>query len=441
VGRSSRQPADGLIRRASVHGLNHDGRGVARIDDKIVFVDGALPGEEIELEIRRRRRSYDEGRLVSLITASPDRVAQPRCSSFGLCGGCSLQHLDPAVQVEAKQQILLDNLERIGKVSPQLVYAPITGPVWGYRRRARLGVRYVEKKGTVLVGFREKSSSFIADMPACEVLVPQVGQQLLATRELMNGLSCRDRIPQLEVAAGDDAVALVFRNLVPLTAPEQERMSEFARQHGLQVYLQPAGPDSAAPLFPPDPPPLRYHLPEHAVVIEFRPTDFVQINGAVNRQAVNRALELLAPVPDDRVLDLFCGVGNFTLPLARRSGAVTGIEGESALVDRARANAVLNGIENVEFMTADLAEASGFDTTRKWNKVMLDPPRTGAVEMVKLLGRLQPERIVYVSCNPATLARDASLLVHAGYQLAGAGVLDMFPHTNHVESIALFTRS
>jgi 23S rRNA (uracil1939-C5)-methyltransferase len=349
--------------------------------------------------------------------------------------------MDASAQLEAKQRQLLDNLRRIGKTEPAVVLPAVRGAVWGYRRKARLGVRNVPKKGGILVGFRERAKSYIADMTSCEVLVPRIADRLEELRSLISGLSCPDRIPQIEVAAGDNATALVFRHLVDLTKADRDRFAAFAQRHGLQIHLQPRGLESVHPLFPEQPEPLFYRLDHHDLVIHFTPTDFIQVNGEVNAQAVDLALELLDAGPDDHVLDLFCGLGNFSLPLARRAARVHALEGEASLVARARANAADNGIANAEFQVADLASEAGRWAETRYDRIMLDPPRTGCMEVVSRIGRCAAARIVYVSCNPATLARDAEVLVHVhGYRLAAAGVMDMFPHTTHVESIALFER-
>ena len=441
MSRRNRKPLPTESFHAQVDSLAHDGRGVAHVDGKATFIDGVLPGEAVSFVYRARHRRYDEGEMVEVITASPDRVA-PQCPHFGSCGGCSLQHVAPSAQIHLKEEMLLENLRRIGEVMPGKVLPPLTGPYWAYRRRARLGAKYVEKKQAMLVGFRERRSAFLADISHCEVLHPVVGENLLALRELLRGLSVYRHIPQIEVAAGDEAVALVFRHLVPLDEADRAALCAFGERHGFYIYLQAAGPDSVAPLWPKDAR-LHYRLPTYEVDIEFQPTDFTQVNGAMNLLMVEQALGLLQPGSEERVLDLFCGLGNFTLPIARHAAAVVGAEGDPGLVQRARDNAARNAITNAEFHAANLdvpddlwpwAE-TGFD------KILLDPPRTGALEAVRRIGALGASRIVYVSCNPATLARDAAELVHRhGYGLRSAGVMDMFPHTTHVECMALFER-
>lgn len=437
-----RKPLPSATFRATIDTLNHDGRGVARIDGKATFIEGGLPGEEVDFTLVARHKRYDEGVVSEVIRAAPERVT-PHCVHFGLCGGCSLQHLHAEAQISMKQQILLDDLRRIGGVTPEEILPPLTGPHWGYRRRARLGAKYVEKKSAMLVGFREKRSAYLADLSRCEVLHPQVGENLVALRELLRGLDAYQRIPQVEVAAGDQAVGLVFRHLDPLSEHDLTALRAFGEQRGFYIYLQAAGPDSVTPLWPADPR-LSYRLPEFDVELEFRPTDFTQVNGDINGAMIKRALELLDLRGDERVLDLFCGLGNFTLPIARRAAWVTGVEGDAQLVARARDNARRNAIENAEFHAADLGDPLSMWpwAARSFDKILLDPPRTGALEVVRRIAKLGAARIVYVSCNPATFARDAAELVQQhGYRLRKAGVMDMFPHTTHVECIALFEQA
>jgi 23S rRNA (uracil1939-C5)-methyltransferase len=425
-----------------VESLSHDGRGVAHIDGKVVFVEGALPGERVEIRFLRRYRRYDDAEVTAVITPSPERQTPP-CKHFGVCGGCSLQHLPPALQLSSKQHTLSEQLKRIGKVEPRAWLAPLTGPAWGYRRRARLGVRRVVSKGGVLVGFRERRQSHLANLDSCPVLDPVAAGWLPALHELVAGLSCADRIPQIEIAVGDNARALVLRHLVPLTIDDERQLHDFGAHHAVQIYVQAAGPESATALWPVPAEPLYYTLVDGSR-IHFRPTDFIQVNADINNQMIAQALRLLDLQPTDAVLDLFCGLGNFTLPLARRSARVLGVEGEAGLIDGARANAERNGLGNIEFREADLFRTSGPSAWQgfAFNKVLLDPPRVGALEAIKRLQSPLPQKIVYVSCYPATLARDASYLVHVlGYTLGAVGVMDMFPHTNHVESMALFERA
>ena len=438
-----------------VESLDLDGQGVAhRADGKVVFIEGALPGERVQVSVSRRKKQWEQGALSALQRESSQRVAPP-CPHFGLhaqaCGGCKMQHLQPAAQVAAKQRVLEDDLLHLAKVVPQRVLRPLQGPPWGYRQRARLSVRYVAKKATVLVGFHERKSRYVADMTQCAVLPPAVSALLPALRELIGAMAARDRLPQIELAMGDDVCALVLRHLDPLADADRGRLRGFAREHGVQWWLQPAGPDSALPLDP-DGEVLTYRLPEFGLTMPFRPTDFTQVNLGINRVLVSQAVRYLDPAPDDRVIDWFCGLGNFTLALARRATSVLGIEGSAKLVQRARDNAVANGLaERASFVERNLFELTAADLgalppAQRW---LIDPPREGAFALAKAAAELAqpgaawraPSRIVYVSCNPATLARDAGLLVHqAGYVCSAAGVVDMFPHTAHVESIAVFDR-
>jgi 23S rRNA (uracil1939-C5)-methyltransferase len=422
--------------------LTHEGRGLAHFDGKAVFVDGALPGERVRFRYTRMQRRYDEGVTVEVLRASPERVA-PRCPHFGVCGGCSLQHLESGAQVRVKQETLADCFARIGKVQPERWLAPLTAEPWGYRRKARLGVKHVEKKGRTLVGFRERGSSFLADLSRCEVLHPAVGDRLGVLAETVDRLSIRDQVPQIEVAIGEGPCVLVFRVMAPPSAADLGVLQGLADAHGFHVYLQEGGPESVRPL-PGQGIDLHYELPRHQVRIGFEPTDFTQVNLELNRLMVDQALELLAPQPDESVLDLFCGLGNFSLPLARRAREVLGVEADAALVARAAENARANGIANARFATADLyGELDGQPWTReRFTKALLDPPRSGALQVLDWLPRLGVERVLYVSCYPTTLARDADRLVNGlGYRLRAAGVMDMFPHTAHLESMALFERS
>jgi 23S rRNA (uracil1939-C5)-methyltransferase len=368
----------------------------------------------------------------------------PRCVHFGVCGGCLLQHMEASAQVAAKQRILEDNLRRIGKVAPQQMLAPIQGPTWGYRHRARMSVRLVQKKGGVLVGFHERKSSFIADMHRCEILPPRMSALIDPLRELIGQLSIRERMPQIEIALGEQVDALVLRILEPLTEQDEVKLRDFADAHRIQWWLQPKGPETVFPFYPLEAPRLSYSLPEFAIEMPFSPTEFTQVNPGINRVLVRRALGMLDPQPGESIADLFCGLGNFSLPIARRGAHVVGVEGSAALVARAAANAAYNGLtERTRFESANLFAASeaSLAALGRFDKMLIDPPRDGAIEVVKALGAETPWRIVYVSCSPATLARDASVLVHdKGYTLKSAGVVNMFPHTGHVESIALFER-
>jgi 23S rRNA (uracil1939-C5)-methyltransferase len=427
---------------ARIEDLSHDGRGVTTHEDKKVFVHGALPGELVMVKVTDRKRSFDEGETVSVLEPSPDRI-EPRCPHFGQCGGCSLQHLDPVKQIQAKQNTLVQNLERIGKVKPETVWDPLTGPQWGYRRKARLSVRYVHKKERVLVGFRERYGRFVADMQTCFVLDERIASQLGGLSELIYSMEAKRTIAQIEVACGDDDCALVFRNLEPLSEGDLEKLRSFAKETGLAVLLQPSGPASIHCLEPASVN-LTFCIPEYDLQLAFGPSDFIQVNTEMNRLMIHRVLELLEPVEGDRILDLFCGLGNFTLPLAKAAGAVVGIEGDAELVRRASENARKNGVANAIFHAADLNEDPGSAPWLKqgYDKVLVDPPRSGAEFILPHVAASGAKRVVYVSCHPASLARDAGILVREhGFRLLGAGVMDMFPHTGHVESIALFERN
>lgn len=427
--------------RAHIESLSHDARGVSHIDGKAVFIDGALPHEEILFTYRTQRKRFDEGEVSEVLQASAARVAA-RCNHFKTCGGCSLQHMASDAQIQAKQQILFEALQHIGRVQPHELLEPLRSPVWGYRHKARLGAKYVIKKEKMLIGFRERRSALLADIERCEVLHPTVGTRLPELRKLLMSLQGYNQIPQIEVAVGDNAAALIFRHLADLAAEDLAKLRAFGQAYDFQIYLQSAGPASVTLLYP-EQATLSYHLPRYSVELFFLPTDFTQINPDINRQMIDRVIEILDPQPHERVLDLFCGLGNFTLPLARRAGRVVGVEGDERLVQRARQNALHNAIENSEFHAADLTQdtAKMGWTQQGFDKILLDPPRTGALEIIKLIAGLGARHIVYVSCNPATLARDAHELVHThGYRLVKAGVMDMFPHTTHVESIASFER-
>jgi 23S rRNA (uracil1939-C5)-methyltransferase len=427
---------------AEVTSLSHDGRGVARVEGKIVFIDNALPGERVRYRPGKRRRAYDTGALVDVLTPSPQRVTA-KCRYFGICGGCTLQHLDPQAQLDIKQDQLIENLEKIGKTTPDTVLPPLRGPSWGYRRKARLGVRFVPKKGGILVGFRERRKSFVTPLQHCEVLDPRISILLPSLSEAIAGLSCRERIPQIEVAVGDNAMALVFRHLDPLTEQDLNGLSRWGEVHRVQVFLQPGDLDSVYPLSPQKPEPLYYSLGDYEIDIEFSPTDFIQVNRAINHALVTEVVNLLEPSAADHVLDLFCGLGNFTLPIARCGAEVTGCEGNPVLIAKANHNAERNNCSNARFTCVDLDNEQSGDVLvqQRYNKVLLDPPRTGAIQVAKKLPQAALERIVYVSCNPATLARDTEVIVNVhGFRLTAAGVVDMFPHTQHVESIAMYDR-
>jgi 23S rRNA (uracil1939-C5)-methyltransferase len=421
-----------------IDSLDAEGRGVARnADGKVVFVEGALPGEEVDFQVLRKKSSFEIGRLTKVLGGSSSRQT-PRCPHFGVCGGCSLQHTDSRTQMAAKQRWLEENLARIGKLEPETMLPIVYGEDWHYRRRARLGARYVPKKGGAMVGFREKRSSYITDMRECHVLPAEISDLILPLRSLVEALSIRARLPQIEVAVGDQDAVLVIRHLDPLAANDEALIRAFADTHEISIWLQPGGPETAQP-FHPAQSELYYDLPEFGLRLAFRPTDFTQVNHGVNRILVARAVRLLDPQPGERVADLFCGLGNFSLALARRGAAVVGFESSRELIERARSNAALNAL-TVQFEQADLF-TRGIAPFGPFEKLLIDPPREGAVEIIKTLREDWPRRIVYVSCDPATLARDAGVLAHAkGFRLAAAGVVNMFPHTAHVESIALFER-
>lgn len=429
---------------AVIESLDHEGRGVCHVEGKAVFVDGALPGECVEYSVYRRKPSYERAQVSRIIRASAQRVT-PRCAYFGTCGGCSMQHFDAIAQAATKQRVLEDALAHVGKLRAEMIYPPVYGPSWAYRDRARIGVRLVPKKGGVLVGFHERRSSYIADMLSCEVLPRHVSNLLPRLRRLVESLSIPDRLPQIEIAVGDAATVLVFRHLLELDAADLTRLRRFSDEHGVQVWLQPKGPETAHRLHPDDAPPLSYTIPEFDLRMYFHPTDFTQVNVHINRLLIRRAMHLLAPAKGERIADLFCGLGNFSLPIARSGADVVGVEGSEGLVERARSNARANRlVERSRFLAANLFEATedSLAALGPLDKVLIDPPREGAIAVVKALGNEPPGRIVYVSCNPATLARDAAVLVHEkGYRLRGAGIANMFPQTSHVESIALFERA
>jgi len=435
-----------VILRLEIESLDLDANGVARNDGKVVFVRGALTGEAVTARVVRRKPKYDVAEVDTIERASPQRVV-PRCPNFGICGGCSMQHVEPRAQVSLKQRVLEDTLWHIGKVRAETMLAPIVGPAYGYRYRARLSVRHVPKKGGVLVGFHERGSSYVADMRECHVLPPAASALLVPLRELVGALSIRDRMPQVELAHGETHIELVLRVLQSPTDADLSLLRQFSERHGVALWLQPSGPDSIEYLCGPagDQSTLHYALPEFGVVMPFRPTDFTQVNHAINATLVSRALSLLDAQADERVADLFCGLGNFTLPLATQAAEVLGIEGSKTLVERACANALANGLElKASFRAANLFQITPqvWQSLGAFDRLLIDPPREGAHALVQALiapGSIRPRRIVYVSCNPATLARDAAILIHeGGLVLRTAGVINMFPHTSHVESIAVF---
>lgn len=435
----------------TIESLDQEGRGIGRADGKVIFVEGGLAGERVSYASRRKKPSYEIAEVVEVLRESSSRVT-PRCPHFGVCGGCSMQHLDVTTQVAVKQRVLEDSLWHVGRLHAETMLSPIHGPAWRYRFRARLSVRYVEKKGGVLVGFHEKRSSFVADMRECHVLPEHVSAMLVPLRGLVASLSIARRLPQIELAIGEASsgeleTVLVLRILESLSRDDEQKLAAFAGEHHVDFWLQPKGPDSIRPLAADSPSELHYWLPEFDVRLTFRPTDFTQVNPAINRVLVGRALRLLDIEPDDRVADLFCGLGNFSLPIARLARQVVGIEGSNAMTARAGSNAQAHGLESkTTFVAANLFEvdAAFFEKLGPFDKMLIDPPREGAIAVVNALveaGERAPRRIVYISCNPSTLARDAAVLVHeGGYVLREAGIVNMFPQTSHVESIAVFIR-
>lgn len=440
-----RKPLPTDLITATIEGLTHDGRGITRLDGKTIFIRGALPEEKIAFQYTALHGSYDEGVAVEIYQPNTVR-AIPLCPYVNTCGGCSLQHMNADEQLRLKQNVLIEQLRHFGgELSPQTWLAPMKSDAWGYRRKARFSVRYVAKKESVLVGFREKNGRYVADINDCVVLDPSLAKLIPLLRELIAKLDCKEHIPQVEVALGDDVqIAMVIRHLTPLTDNDKALFEQFAKAHSIDCYLQPQGISSIVKFYPADKDErLHYTLSDFNVTLRFHPIDFVQVNAGVNRQLVTKVIELLDLTPQCEVLDLFCGLGNFTIPMATRCANVVGVEGDAGMVDRGYENAAFNNINNVSFYACDLTtEITGQPwATKAYNKVLIDPPRSGAAALMPWLVKLKPQRIVYVSCNPATLARDAGLLMASGvYRFAAAGVLDMFTHTSHVESIAVFDR-
>ena len=425
---------------ATIESLSPEGRGVARIDGKTTFISGALPGEEVRFIYENIRSKFSEGHVHEVLKASDDRV-EAKCLHAHICGGCSLQHMNADAQIKHKESILLGHFKHLAKIQPDEVLKPLTGPLWGYRKKARLGVRYVRKKGRVLVGFREKGTSYLAELEQCEVLHPSVGLQLMDLSRLIGDLNCYESIAQIEVAVDDTHCALIFRNLIEVNEQDRNKLIEFAKQNNIELYLQPKGPNTVTLLYP-DVADLSYCIDDD-LDIHFKPADFTQVNSEINIKMIERAIELLDLNKSDRILELFCGLGNFTLPLARRVASVVAVEGDKSLIDRANDNAEKNNINNVTYHVANLMEdVTGLPWLKgDYNKILIDPPRSGAIEVLPHIVKLGAKRLLYISCNPATLARDTDYLVNeAGYQLVKAGVMDMFPHTAHVESIALFVK-
>jgi len=427
-----------------IESIDYEGRGIAHADGKVIFIEGALTGERVTYSSYRKKNNYEQAQVGKILKQTFMRVT-PECANFGVCGGCSMQHLETRAQVAVKQRVLEDNLERIGKVKPQTVLPPIFGQAWGYRQRARLSVRHVLKKGKTLVGFREKNGKYVADMRHCEILPPKIARLLPLLGELNERFTVRDILPQIEVAVGDHVDVLVLRILQALTPSDEAAIREFADTHQVQFWLQTKGPETVAPFYPLDAPALSYSLPEFNVTMPFAPAEFTQVNSDMNRLMVSRALRLLAPQAGERIADFFCGLGNFTLPIARSGAQVLGVEGSEALVKRSRQNAAYNNLSNTEFRAMNLFEMTeeSLIAMGRFDKWLVDPPRDGAIELMKsITPETAPQRIVYVSCSPSTLARDAEVLVHAkGYTLKAAGVMNMFPHTSHVESIAIFDKT
>ena len=424
--------------QVTIESLSHEGRGIAHINGKTVFVFGALPGETVQIQILKTSSKFDQATTLEVIEASPMRI-EARCEAFQVCGGCSLQHVENDDQVNMKQQSLLEMMSHAG-LEPTHWLEPIRADAWGYRNKARLGVKHVEKKGRVLVGFRERNTPFIADMHRCEVLLPGVGHQLELLSDLIGQLDARASIPQIELAADPENIQLVFRHLQPLSDHDREMLTSFAQEHGFQILLQPGGPDTVEPLYPPEPELFLYPDKDSDISIGFNALDFVQVNRDINRQMVAQALDLLELDTDHQCLDLFCGLGNFTLPLARRCAQVTGVEVDDAMLQRARIAARANQIDNTEYYSADLSQpdADAIWMNRQYDRILLDPPRSGALEMAQTIGRFKAERIVYVSCQPSSLVRDAAIICAQGYRMSKLGIMDMFPQTAHVEAMALF---
>jgi len=428
-----------------IESLDHEGRGIAHADGKVIFIEGALTGERVTYSSYRKKNNYEQAQVGQILKQSFMRV-QPKCNNFGVCGGCSMQHLEAVAQVAVKQRVLEDNLERIGKVKPETMLPPIFGQPWGYRQRARLSVRHVLKKAKTLVGFREKNGKYVADMRHCEILPPKIARLLPLLGELNESFTVRDALPQIEVAVGEHVDVLVLRILQELSPSDEAAIKQFADTHQVQFWLQTKGPETVVPFYPLDASPLSYSLPEFGITMPFAPTEFTQVNSEMNRLMVSRAMRLLDPQPGERIADFFCGLGNFTLPIARSVAQVVGIEGSAALVKRAGQNAAYNGLTaNTEFKATNLFEMdeAALEKLSRFDKWLVDPPRDGAIELMKSISdETAPRRIVYVSCSPSTLARDAEVLVHLkGYTLKAAGVMNMFPHTSHVESIAVFEKA
>lgn len=428
---------------ATIESLSHDGRGIAHVNGKITFIQNALPGEIVIFKYTTQHRSYDEAYAFKIENRSKHRE-RPPCPHYYICGGCSMQHMKPEAQIEHKEKVLLDQLKHFGNVVPKEILSPLIGPTTGYRQKARLGIRYVPKKeNSVLVGFREKNGNFIAEMDSCEILNPRIGKAIHEFRLLFDGLKMREFIPQMEIACAEDKIAIILRHLSNLPDEDSEKLINYAKEKKFDLYFQSGGPETVKKIWPQDNDEwMKYELFDHEVELLFHPMDFTQVNHAINRQMVNRAIALLDPQREDCILDLFCGVGNFTIPMAQYCKQVVGVEVDQTMVSRCCRNVEHNNIKNVEFYEADLTkEISTFPwTEKKYNKILLDPPRTGALELMPYFKGVNAPKIVYISCNPATLARDVGELAKQGYTLEKVGIMDMFPHTSHVESIALLTK-
>jgi 23S rRNA (uracil1939-C5)-methyltransferase len=440
--RSRRQRIPQEPVQLNIESLSHEGRGVARLEGKTIFVQGALPNENVSAKYTKTHKSYDEAVAIDVDNANEYRV-EPPCEHADICGGCSLQHMDTAHQIEFKQSVLQELFEHAQVNEPDAWLPPLTADKLGYRSKARLGVKYVPKKGGVLVGFREKASSYITDIKSCPVLVDDVGQKIMDLREMIATLDCKDSLPQIELAKGDSRMAFIVRHMKPLSDSDQATWIDFCTKNQIDLYFQPKGPNTVHKVYPENSESrLQYKLNDFGVKLNFHPADFTQVNQSINQKMVKLAIDMLDIKPDDRVLDLFCGLGNFTIPLATKAKHVVGVEGSEAMVERGFENAKSNHLTNVHFYAADLTKDNSDQpwALEGFNKILIDPPRSGAIEVLQHIPAYAPEVIVYVSCNPATLARDAAELNKLGYKMVQAGVMDMFPHTAHVESIAKFVK-
>lgn len=438
--RRRRIPTD--IVTATVENLSHEGRGVTHVDGKTVFIHNALPGEKVEFKYTYCSRSHDEAKMTTIIAPSDDRVS-PACRHYEFCGGCQMQHMSMEKQIEHKQNILLEQLKHFGKTSPKKVINPVTAQELGYRRKARIGVRHIPKKERVLVGFRERNGRYIADLKQCVVLHPELGEKLEILGKLIEQLSCYQHVPQLETAVGENKTAIILRHMVELTPEDKQILINFGKEHQIEIYSQPNKPLPMEKLYSLSDELLNYQLDNHNITMHFQPSDFTQVNNEINQKMIDLALDLLDLKPEDKVLDLFCGIGNFSLPIARYAKEVTGVELSESAVKRAEENAEKNNLSNTKFYAANLFEDNSEQEwfNQKYNKILIDPARSGAEEIANIIEKFDAEIIVYVSCNPATLARDAGVLVNnKNYTLQKAGIMNMFPHTAHVESIALFTK-